>query len=269
VIQLKTLRMLDLFSGIGGFTLAAKWAGIETAAFCEIDPFCQKVLRKHWPEIPIIDDIYKLNTNYLDKIGVLSETIDIICGGFPCQPYSIAGKRRGEKDDRHIWPEMLRVIKELRPRWVLGENVANFVDMGLDNALTDLEACNYEAWAVVLPACAVDAPNRRNRVFIVAHSDKQRCTAGQNETGMVGKTPAEGPKTGAWVLRHFRGRSGRIWTAPESCFDRVDYGIPSELDRLRALGNAVNPRQVYPILKAIVDIENRTIQSKKMFTDRV
>jgi DNA (cytosine-5)-methyltransferase 1 len=252
------LTHFSLFTGIGGIDLAAEWAGFTTVGQCELAEYPCRVLCKHWPHVPKWRDIRDVTAESVRAAGI--HDITLISGGFPCQPYSIAGKRLGEKDDRHLWPEMRRVIEELRPRWILGENVAHFVHMGLDNALTDLEAGGYEAWAVVLPACAVGAPSRRNRVFIVAYSDEQRCDAGQNETGMAGQTPAGGQKAGSWVLGHFRGRSGRIWAAPESCFERVDYGIPTELDRLRALGNAVNPQQVYPILKIIADIERNDVK---------
>ncbi|MED0704919.1 DNA cytosine methyltransferase [Aneurinibacillus aneurinilyticus] len=171
------MRMLDLFSGIGGISLAADWAGIETVAFCEIEPFPQKVLRKNWPGIPIFGDIKKLNyrrlMRKLYKQGVIDShdhSIDIICGGYPCQPFSNAGKRQGQADDRHLWPEMFRLVRELRPTWVVGENVAGHISLGLDDVLADLESEGYQARAFVLPAAAVGAPHRRDRVFIVGYS---------------------------------------------------------------------------------------------------
>jgi len=167
--------MLDLFSGIGGFSLAASWTNqIKTVAFCEIDPFCQKVLKKHWPDVPIFDDITRLRG---DDIG----TADIITGGFPCQPFSCAGKRRGKEDDRYLWPEMLRVVHEAKPRWVIGENVAGFINMGLDDCISDLENQGYEVQAFVIPACAVNAPHRRDRVWIVGHSEGSGKCVGQQE----------------------------------------------------------------------------------------
>jgi len=113
------LNVLDLFSGIGGFSLGLERAGMRTVAFCEIEPFCQAVLRKHWPGVPIFEDVRKLTASDL------SEPIDVICGGYPCQPFSVAGKRLGAADDRHLWPEYFRLVKELRPAWVIGENVAD------------------------------------------------------------------------------------------------------------------------------------------------
>ncbi len=155
------MNVLDLFAGIGGFSLGLERAGFKTAAFCEIDPYCQKVLRKHWPDVPIYDDITKLDGSELDDIG-------LICGGYPCQGESLAGKRGGEKDDRWLWPEMYRIIKAVRPRWVIAENVAGHISMGLDTVLSDLEAANYVWWTFVIPACAVDAKHRRDRVWILA-----------------------------------------------------------------------------------------------------
>jgi len=166
------MKTLDLFSGIGGFSLGLESTGaFRTVAFCEIEPFCQRVLRYHWPEVPIFGDIHELTKQKLEEVGIESGTIDMVCGGFPCQPFSCAGKRRGKEDDRYLWPEMLRVVKEIRPRWVFGENVANIVSMALDNVLSDLESEGYETAAFVVPACAVGAPHRRDRVWILAYSD--------------------------------------------------------------------------------------------------
>ena len=162
-----SVQVLDLFSGIGGFSLGLKRAGMETIGFCEIDPFCRKVLTKHWPDVPIHTDIRGLEGK--DYKG----RAEIICGGFPCQPFSQAGKRRGTEDDRHLWPEMLRVISEVRPTWVIGENVIGFAKLGLDQALTDLENEGYATRTFNIPACAVGAPHIRQRLWIVAHADSE------------------------------------------------------------------------------------------------
>ena len=163
------MRMLDLFSGIGGFSYAAERlvGGYETVAFCEYDQKAQQVLRKHWPETEIIDDVRTL----ADDADRFRGLVDIICGGYPCQPFSQAGKRLGDQDDRHLWPAMLAVIKAVRPTWVVGENVAGHISLGIDEVLSDLEAANYTARPFVIPAVAADAPHRRDRVWIVAHAN--------------------------------------------------------------------------------------------------
>lgn len=157
---------LDLFSGIGGFALAAQMVGgIETAAFCEIDPWARQVLAKNFPNVPIHDDIKTLNPNDYGKI-------DIITGGFPCQPISSCGPQRGQADNRYLWPEMLRVIKESKPRWVLGENVAAIDGVVLESVLSGLEAEGYEVRAFGIPACAVGAGHIRERRWILAHPSR-------------------------------------------------------------------------------------------------
>ena len=157
------MRHLDLFSGIGGFALAAKWMGWETVAFCEREQYARRVLEQHWPGVPIIDDITRWPN---ERIGC-----DIITGGFPCQPFSCAGKQAGKQDDRYLWPAMLSVIERERPTWVVGENVFGIIKMALDQVLSDLEAIGYATRAFVIPACAVDAHHRRDRVWIVARDD--------------------------------------------------------------------------------------------------
>lgn len=162
---------LDLFSGIGGFALAAQAAGFQTIGFSEVEPYACKILKRHWPEVP----------NYGDIRNVRGIACDLITGGFPCQPFSLAGKRKGASDDRALWPEMLRVISESRPRWVLGENVPGIISMELDRVLSDLENLHYTVWPLVVPACAVDAKHRRSRVWIVAHAAS--ITAGSRRYG--------------------------------------------------------------------------------------
>ena len=162
---------LSLFSGIGGLDLAAEWAGFTTVGQCEWADYPTKVLEKHWPDVPRWRDIRTLTgESFYEKTGL--RTVDVVSGGFPCQPFSVAGKRRGKEDDRYLWPEMLRVISELRPAWVVGENVAGIVSMALDTVLSDLENIGYTCQAIIIPACAVDAPHRRDRCAIVAYADR-------------------------------------------------------------------------------------------------
>lgn len=162
------LKVLDLFSGIGGFSLGLeRTGGFETVAFCEIEEFPQKVLRKHWPNVPIFEDVRTIDATGLGRI-------DCVTGGYPCQPFSTAGKRRGHEDDRHLWPAMFAVIKAARPTWVIGENVAGHISMGLDTVLSDLESEGYTCRPFVIPACALDAPHRRDRVWVVANCNKGR-----------------------------------------------------------------------------------------------
>ncbi len=254
------MKMLDLFSGIGGFSLTAEWAGIETIAFCERDEFCRQVLKKHWFNVPIFHDIHTLNRKLLEENGVIKPggTVDIICGGFPCQPYSIAGKRRGTEDDRDLWKEMFRIIQEFKPTWVVGENVANFVNMGLDRTLFDLESIGYKARAFVLPACSIGTFHRRERTFIVANSSSKLWETFEIYPGTSEESKRK--KLEEWKSFFFINHGANhveFRKDDQSFLCRNDDGISEELDgnRLRALGNAVVPQQVYPILRAIVDIE--------------
>jgi DNA (cytosine-5)-methyltransferase 1 len=157
----------SLFSGIGGFDLGLERAGMEVKWQVEIDPFCNKVLAKHWPDVKRYGDIRNVGKDNL-------ESVDLICGGFPCQPFSSAGKQRGEADDRYLWPEMLRVISEVNPTWIIGENVAGIISMAIDQVLSDLEGLGFETQAVVVPACSLGAIHIRQRVWILAHSKQGR-----------------------------------------------------------------------------------------------
>lgn len=163
------LTHLSLFSGIGGLDLAAEWAGFRTVGQCEWADYPRAVLEKHWPGLPRCRDIRTLTKESFFELTGL-RTVDAISGGFPCQPFSVAGKRGGKEDDRYLWPEFLRVIHELHPTWVIGENVPGIINLALDTVLSDLEAEGYEVQCFLVPACGVDAPHKRERIIIVAHS---------------------------------------------------------------------------------------------------
>ena len=362
------LTHLSLFSGIGGLDLAAERAGFRTVGQCEWADYPTKVLEKHWPDVPRWRDIRTLTGgSFFERTGL--RTVDVVSGGFPCQPFSCAGKRRGKEDDRYLWPEMLRVISELRPTWVVGENVAGIVNMALDQVYADPENEGYAVQAFIIPACAVDAPHRRDRCAIIGRKtdvpnpNKVRCdlwgserervrgdaprheadTGGKNVEDAdgngcgrprdlcelrcvqkeVGKgeanfpcKPSQVPGTmahaksiglqrerpcgeqisrprpekaqserccdvlsdtdnGSWTLwgnwepstteetatgrADFGGRApeyvtGEWWPA-EPNVGRVANGVPSRVDRLKCLGNAVVPQQFYPVFQAIADIE--------------
>lgn len=270
------MKVLDLFSGIGGFSLGLERAGMETVAFCEIDPFCQKILNKHWPDVPIFNDVRSL-----DYEG----SIDLICGGYPCQPFSVAGNREGEADDRHLWPAMFSIIKKYRPNWVIGENVAGHVGMGLDAVLTQLESEGYSTRTFNIPACAVNAPHERQRIWIVAYSEGQQSSPPNNEQkqrkiskskqGQFGRSCSgkdvsdsnserrcgrnsrrEDAKDVGKLSRSSRGNSGGVgfWDI-EPSVGRVANGVPRRVDRLKSLGNSVVPEIPEIIGTAIIKIE--------------
>jgi len=292
------LTHLSLFTGIGGIDLAAEAAGFITVAQCERAAYPLAVLEKHWPHIPRFNNINDLTKEgFIEKTGL--ETVNLISGGFPCQPFSYAGKRLGIVDERYIWPEMYRVIKELRPRWVLGENVAGFVNMGFDKTVSDLENAGYCVKAFIIPACAVGAWHERKRVFIVGadvtDTPCQRFKSGKKQPGDLqnsGRCVSHGIGGWRWENREIARSNALPSTTDEqrkalirqsgieSLLGGMVNGISSWLDghifwgeeprnvplltenmeninaRISALGNAVVPQQVYPILKYIADIEN-------------
>ena len=288
---MKRLTHFSLFTGIGGIDLAAEAAGFSTVCQCEWAEYPNKVLERHWPYVPRFQDITTVTKEaFIEKTG--QETITLISGGFPCQPFSAIGPKQGFSDPRYLWPEMCRVIKELRPRWVLGENVANFINMGLHKTLFDLEQAGYAVWTFVLPACAVGAWHERKRTFIVGadvshapcfrHRDKTPCIKGDNlskrsvpaneqQRELLGGVPFGSS------LPPIPERGGK--PAVQSRMGGMAHGVPAEMDgrylwaiepldiprlaedkkdrvkRLKTLGNAVVPPQVYPILRFIADIE--------------
>ena len=158
------IKILDICSGIGGFSLGLEsTGGFDTVAFCEFDDFCRKVLNKHWPDVPIYKDLKEIG-NEPERI---IQDFDLICGGIPCQPFSVAGKKKGKEDDRHLWPYMYEIIKHKKPSWVIVENVGGFVNVALDDVCLDLETQGYATQSFIIPACSVEAPHRRDRIWIL------------------------------------------------------------------------------------------------------
>ena len=203
-----TMTHGSLFSGIGGFDLAAAWAGWENVFACEIDPFCQKVLKYHFPKSTLYENIR--TTDFTIWRG----RIDVLSGGFPCQPFSTAGKRKGTEDDRYLWPEMLRAIREISPRWVVGENVLGIVNwnggMVFEQVCADLEAEGYEVQPYVLPACSVGAPHQRQRTWFVAHSSDVRGNATDTQDNGCGPRSCKGCKISKRVILSGKQERGTV-----------------------------------------------------------
>ncbi len=227
------MNHLDLFTGIAGFSIAAEWVWGEEyniIAFCENDKFCRKKLKKLWPDVPIYKDITKLNGKEI------TETIDILTGGWPCQPFSVAGKRRGKKDNRHLWPEMFRVIQETNPTWIIGENVTGITNMELDNVLSDLEGEGYETQTFNIPACGVNARHRRFRIWVVARDTNSRDGNKGKVKGIQKRKNAEPTRICADVSNTEKPRS---FPTTESRTDikeqsRVDFNKKGEWSEIRS-----------------------------------
>ena len=220
------LKVTSLFSGIGGIDLGLEATGyFKTTLFSEIDPFCQKILKKHWPNVPIIPNVKDINGKEIET--------DVLVGGFPCQPFSVAGKRKGKEDERHLWPEMFRIIKEARPSIVIGENVPGIINtqMALGQCVSDLESEGYKVQPVVLPACSVNAPHRRYRVFIIAMVDTDNLRLEQyNETQKEEQI--------RWAETPSLSRSENVANPNSSSFTSwesrgADREVSSESERLR------------------------------------
>lgn len=240
------MNVLDLFSGIGGFSLGLERAGFKTVAFCEIDEFCRKVLKKHWPDVPIYGDIRKLNAERFITDGI---EINAISAGFPCQPYSIAGRRRGSDDPRDMVSPMLRLVKETEPAWFIGENTQGFVDTGLDSMCDAMEKFGYPTWPFSLPSCVVGVPTMERHLWIVAAASSKRLERFREITMQIIE---DGTKK-------FQGSDPRgcdRWHLSSSRLCRVGERVSRRVDRLRSLGNAVVPQIPEIIGRAIMEAEN-------------
>lgn len=253
---MEKLKHLDLFSGIGGFSLGLeRTGGFETVGFCEIDTFCQQILKKHWPHVPIYNDVGNFEHH---------GAVDIITGGYPCQPFSHAGHRKGGDDDRHLWPEMLNCVQKYRPTWVIGENVIGHVTLGLDCVLSNLADAGYTTETFIIPACAVGAPHRRDRIWIIAHTNRncqpngpldggaRQGELGQDLANTAGQqsaprnnTPKQGTIGDSQQSKFGGGSGGPLrpsnWDS-EPAVGRVVDGVPNRMDRLKSLGNSVVPQ---------------------------
>lgn len=211
----------SLFSGIGGFDLGLERAGFRVRWQVEIDPWCRRVLAKHWPDVTRYSDVHTVGAQELERV-------DCICGGFPCQPVSVAGRQQGERDARWLWPQFARIVRTLRPRVVIVENVPGLFVRGFGRIVGDLAECGYDAEWDCVPAAVVGAPHLRSRVFLVAYATGARL--------QVGERIFDG---GSWA---HAAASPHQWWAVESAVDRVADGVSGRVDRLKGLGNAVVPQ---------------------------
>ena len=274
------LKTLDLFAGIGGFSLGLeRTGGFETVAFCEIDKKAQKVLAKHWPRVPIFEDVSQLTKERLDEQGI---HVDVITGGFPCQDISLAGKGAGLEGERSgLWFQFHRLIKEIQPRYALIENVSALRSRGLDAVLGGLAEIGYDAEWHCIPAAAVGAPHRRDRVWIVAypagaeqqgfgaepHRESDRLANGGADVADAAGIGSQGqgqpvepqhpaPLVNGQAIESLYGRVAGIWAA-EPDVGRVAHGVPNRVDRLKQLGNAVVPQIPQLLGEAILDWERQ------------
>ena len=255
------LRHLDLFSGIGGFALGLEsTGGFETIGFCDNEPFAQKVLKKHWPHVPCFGDVRDVGR---DTTGL--DRVDIITGGFPCQSISVAGLQKATEDNRWLWPEMFRIIKEIRPTYVIGENVRNLISIRdgvvFEQVCTDLESEGYEVQTYVLSASAVNAPHQRYRCWIVAHAKSSRYRGRSSEEcrdkqGKFQQSKQRWSEVGSKVERCSEPHGEKQNWETEPRILRMADGISNWVDRLKGLGNAVIPQIPAALGRAILEVHN-------------
>lgn len=279
IVNLKVfMKHGSLFSGIGGFDLAAEWLGIENIFQVEIDPFCNQVLQKNFPNTQRYGDIRSFPAS--DYAG----RIDVLTGGFPCQPFSSAGKQKGREDTRHLWPEMLRVISSIKPTWVIAENVRGLlsIESGLafEQVCVDLENEGYEVQPFLIPACAVDAPHKRERIWFIAHCTNARIEDVQERKDKIFQADVANAECQGYQGEKHQKRSRsrysrrtqwhKHWFEVATEFCSVDDGLSVELgefkrskaghrnEQIKAYGNAIVPQVAYKIFQSIIYAERKS-----------
>ena len=245
------MRHVDLCSGIGGFALGFEWAQLSNPVlFCDSEEWCRKVLRKHWTDVPILNDVKEL-ANDPTQIP----DCDILTAGYPCQPFSLASpKRKGAEDPRHLWPYLLKIVTSKRPTWCVFENVYGHVSMGLDTVLNDLETQGYSARTFNVPALGVDANHKRERLWIVANSNDSGNRTSKHESVINGEETHQGWNRQPLNRTGGLGKNGRWKWEPEPSVGRVANGVPRRMDRIRGLGNAIVPQIAMQIGLAIKEM---------------
>ena len=278
------LKILDLFSGLGGFSLGLERTGcFKTTAFCDNNKYSRLLLQKHWKGVKIYNDVREINKEQLESDGI--QFPDIITGGFPCQPFSVAGKQKGTSDDRHLWPEMFRIIKEFTPRWIIGENVKGLTNiekgMVFESVCTDLEGEGYEVRAFNIPAAGVGAPHRRERIWIVAsledsrrslrswskfgekdeneirkrYADQHQRPGSTSESNVADASTGRRASQEGEIQTRGNGTEHQGWWSTEPNVGRVANGVSGRVYRLRALGNSIVPQIATEIGYAIIKAE--------------
>ena len=278
------LKILDLFSGLGGFSLGLERTGcFKTTAFCDNNKYSRLLLQKHWKGVKIYNDVREINKEQLESDGI--QFPDVITGGFPCQPFSVAGKQKGTSDDRHLWPEMFRIIKEFTPRWIIGENVKGLTNiekgMVFESVCTDLEGEGYEVRAFNIPAAGVGAPHRRERIWIVAsledsrrslrswskfgekdeneirkrYADQHQRPGSTSESNVADASTGRRASQEGEIQTRGNGTEHQGWWSTEPNVGRVANGVSGRVYRLRALGNSIVPQIATEIGYAIIKAE--------------
>ena len=278
------LKILDLFSGLGGFSLGLERTGcFKTTAFCDNNKYSRLLLQKHWKGVKIYNDVREINKEQLESDGI--QFPDVITGGFPCQPFSVAGKQKGTSDDRHLWPEMFRIIKEFTPRGIIGENVKGLTNiekgMVFESVCTDLEGEGYEVRAFNIPAAGVGAPHRRERIWIVAsledsrrslrswskfgekdeneirkrYADQHQRPGSTSESNVADASTGRRASQEGEIQTRGNGTKHQGWWSTEPNVGRVANGVSGRVYRLRALGNSIVPQIATEIGYAIIKAE--------------